>query len=45
METSPLGGNLTMQPPGCTLQGRPSSHLQFGQKENIPGHSVERSAY
>ena len=32
-------------PPSCTLQERPSSPLQFGQEENIPGHSIERRAY
>ena len=28
----------------CTLQIRSSSPLQFGQEENIPGHSTERKA-
>ena len=31
--------------PFWTLQERPSSPLQFGQEENIPGHSTERRAY
>ena len=34
---SALGENLTMRPP--------SSRIQFHQKENIPGHSIERRAY
>ena len=29
----------------CTLQKRPSSPLQFGKEENIPGHSIKRRAY
>ena len=29
----------------CFLIKRPSSPLQFGQEENIPGHSFERRAY
>ena len=29
----------------CSLIKRPSSPLQFGQEENIPGHSFERRAY
>ena len=29
----------------CTLQKRSSSPLQFGQEENIPGHSIGRGAY
>ena len=37
--------NLTMQPPSCTLQNRLSSPLQFGQEENISGHSSENRAY
>ena len=36
-------------PPSFTLQKRllssPSSPLQFGKKENIPGHSFERRTY
>ena len=32
-------------PHPCTLQKRPSSSLQFGQRENIFGHSFERRAY
>ena len=28
-----------------TFQERPSSPLQFGQEENIPGHSIESRAY
>ena len=31
--------------PSCTHQKMPSSPLQFGQEENIPGHSIERRAY
>ena len=31
--------------PSCALQKRPSSSFQFGQEENIPGHSTERRAY
>ena len=31
--------------PSCILQRRPSFPLHVGQKENIPGHSVERRAY
>ena len=27
------------------IQERSSSPLQFGQEENIPGHSTERKAY
>ena len=40
-QPSARGGNLTM----WTLQERPSSPLQFGQEENIPGHSIEGRAY
>ena len=29
----------------CTLQKRPSSPIQFGEEENIPGHLIERRAY
>ena len=32
-------------PHSSTLQKMPSSRLQFGQEENIPGHSTERRAY
>ena len=32
-------------PPIWTLQERPSSPLQFGQEENMPGHLVESRAY
>ena len=32
-------------PSSWTLQERPSSPLQFGQEENIPGHSIESRAY
>ena len=38
-------GNLTMWPPFLHHSKKPSSSLQFGQKENIPGHSIERRAY
>ena len=31
-------------PPYCTLQKRSSSPIQFGQEENLPGHSIERRA-
>ena len=31
--------------PSRTLQERPSSPLQFGQEQNIPGHLFERGAY
>ena len=31
--------------PSCTLQKRTSPPLQFGQEENIPGHSTEKRAY
>ena len=32
-------------PPSSTFQKRRSSPLQFGQEDNIPGHSMERRAY
>ena len=32
-------------PPICTFQKRPSSPLQFGQEENIRGHSMKSRAY
>ena len=38
-------GNLKMWPPFLHPSKKPSSPLQFGQKENIPGHSTERRAY
>ena len=31
--------------PSCTLQKRPFSPLQFGQEDNLPGHSIESRAY
>ena len=31
--------------PSCTPQKKPSSPFQFGQEEDIPGHSVERRTY
>ena len=31
--------------PSCTLQKRPFSPFQFGQEENMLGHSIERRAY
>ena len=34
-QPSALGSNLTMWPPSCTLQKRPSSLVHFGQKLNI----------
>ena len=37
--------NLTMPILSCTLKKRPSSLLQFGQEENIPGNSIEKRAY
>ena len=39
-QPSALGGNLTMHSPKKT-----SFLLQFGQEENITGHSTERRAY
>ena len=32
-------------PSSCTLKKRPSSPLQFGQREHIAGHSIERRIY
>ena len=32
-------------PPSCNLQKRPSSPLQFGEKENMPKHLIESVAY
>ena len=40
-----LGVISECDPPSCTLQKRLSYHLQFGQKENIPGHSIESRSY
>ena len=31
--------------PSCTLQKRPFSPLQFGQEDNLSGHSIESRAY
>ena len=39
-----LGVISQRDPPFGTLQKRPSSPLQFGQEENIPGHSIESRA-
>ena len=36
------GGNILLRPPLTTLQKSPSYLLQFGQEENILGHSFER---
>ena len=44
-QPSDLGGNATCGPPLFHLPKRPSSLLQFGQKENIPGHSAESRGY
>ena len=44
-QPSALGGNITMCPPSSTTQKRPSCPLQFGQEENMPGHSVQWRAY
>ena len=38
-QPSALWSNLTMRPPFFHLQKRPSSPLQFGQEENISGHT------
>ena len=40
-----LGLFSQCNPPSCTLQKRPSSPIQFGREENIPGHPTERRAY
>ena len=40
-----LGVISRCSPASCTLQKRPSSPFQFGQEENMPGHSFERKAY
>ena len=42
---SAIETNLTMWPPSCTLQKRPSSPLQFVKIENICGNSAEKRAY
>ena len=46
MTTKVLLGEISQYaPPSCTLQKRPFSPLQFGQEENIPGHSTEGRTY
>ena len=44
-QPSTPGGNFKCSPPSCTLQKRPYSPLQFGQKQNMPEQSIERRAY
>ena len=44
-QLSTLGVISQWGPPSCTLQKRPSSPLQFGPEENIPGQSIESRAY
>ena len=41
-QPSPIGGNLTIRPPSCTLQKIPLPPFHFGQDENIRGDSNER---
>ena len=46
MTTKVLLGEISQcAPPSYTLQKRSLSPLQFGQKENIPGHSTEGRTY
>ena len=40
-----LGLISQCDPFSCIRQKRPSSSFQFGQEENIPGHSSERRVY
>ena len=40
-----LGVISQCAPPTRTLQERPSSPIQFGQEENLPGYSIESRAY
>ena len=44
-QPSTLGGNLIMQSFFLHPSKKPSSPLQFGKEENIPGHSIERKTY
>ena len=40
-----LGGNLIMRSSFLHPSKKPSSPLQLGQEENIPGHPIERRTY
>ena len=40
-----LGLISQCDPFSCIRQKRPSSSFQFGQEENIPGHSSEKRVY